>query len=232
MQQIDDAGQLMLVADRQMDGDAAVGELATECLERAKEIRALAIEHVHEDDAGELELLGALPDAARVHLDAHHAARDDDRALDDPEGRRGVRLEARVAGRIDEVDLALLPVQVSERGRQRHLPLLLFLLPVRDGRAGLDRAEAVRLPRLKEQRLGQGGLPRASMADDGDVANLPGLVSHGPILIGWNQASRPMRVIEPPRRAFRRRIALVWSCETRDSVTPRTSPISLRVRSS
>ena len=33
-------------------------------------------------------------------------------------------------------------------------------------------------------------------------------------------------------RAFRRRIAFVWSWETRDSVTPSTSPISRRVSSS
>ena len=36
----------------------------------------------------------------------------------------------------------------------------------------------------------------------------------------------------PERCAFRRRIAFVCSCETRDSVTPRTSPISRRVSSS
>jgi hypothetical protein len=36
----------------------------------------------------------------------------------------------------------------------------------------------------------------------------------------------------PESRALRRRIALVWSWETRDSVTPSTSPISRRVSSS
>ena len=40
------------------------------------------------------------------------------------------------------------------------------------------------------------------------------------------------RATAPPRRAFRRRIAFVCSCETRDSVTPSTSPISRRVSSS
>ena len=36
----------------------------------------------------------------------------------------------------------------------------------------------------------------------------------------------------PERRALRRSTAFVWSCETRDSVTPSTSPISRRVSSS
>src|SRR5512133_214118 len=46
------------------------------------------------------------------------------------------------------------------------------------------------------------------------------------------QRPRGSRAGEPARRAFRRRIAFVWSCETRDSVTPSTSPISRRVSSS
>ena len=36
----------------------------------------------------------------------------------------------------------------------------------------------------------------------------------------------------PERRALRRSTAFVWSCETRDSVTPSTSPISRSVSSS
>src|SRR5438105_3806229 len=43
---------------------------------------------------------------------------------------------------------------------------------------------------------------------------------------------RVARVAEPASRALRRRIAFVCSCETRDSVTPSTSPISRRVNSS
>ena len=74
MQQVDDPRQLVLGADRQVHGDAALGELLAELLERAEEVGALAVEHVHEDDAREPERLGAVPDAARLHLDAHHAA--------------------------------------------------------------------------------------------------------------------------------------------------------------
>ena len=46
------------------DGDAALGELRLQRLERAEEVGALAVEHVHEDDAREPELLGARPDPA------------------------------------------------------------------------------------------------------------------------------------------------------------------------
>jgi hypothetical protein len=46
------------------------------------------------------------------------------------------------------------------------------------------------------------------------------------------QVSNVVRVAAPASRAFRRSTAFVCSCETRDSVTPSTSPISRRVSSS
>src|SRR5439155_6621336 len=46
------------------------------------------------------------------------------------------------------------------------------------------------------------------------------------------QVSNVVRVAAPESRAFRRSTAFVCSCETRDSVTPSTSPISRRVSSS
>ena len=101
MQEVDDAGQLVLGADRQVDRDAVLGELLLERAEDAEEVGALAVEHVHEEDAGEVSLVGALPQARRLHLDAHDAADDEERALDDPERGDRVADEAGVAGRVD-----------------------------------------------------------------------------------------------------------------------------------
>src|SRR6185295_16065099 len=95
--------------------------------------------------------------------------------FDDAESAAGLALEARVAGDVDEVELPVLPLRVRERERDRHPPLLLVVVPVGDSRSRLDRAEAVRLARLEEQRLDERGLARASVADDGDVADLSGL---------------------------------------------------------
>ncbi len=86
--------------------------------EHAVEVGALAVEHVHEDDARQPELLGAVPHARGVHLDAHHAGDDDERAFDDAQRRDRVGLEAGVARRVDQVDLAALPLEVAERRRR------------------------------------------------------------------------------------------------------------------
>src|SRR5207247_6530517 len=132
------------------------------------------------------------------------------------------------------VHLPALPLGVADGRGERHPPLLLVLLPVRDRRPLLDRAQAVRLPGLEEQSLGERRLPRPAVADDGDVADLAGLEhSHARFLLGGFDgsgliltASQPLpgrltQARTPPARcAFRRRIAFVCSCETRDSVTP------------
>ena len=119
------------------------------------------------------EPLGELPRPPGADLDAHHPAHHEQRALDDPEGAAHLPLEARVAGDVEEVELAPLPLGVDERERDRELALVLVVVPVRDGRARFDRAQPVDLTGLEEQRLDERRLARAAMADDSDVAELP-----------------------------------------------------------
>ena len=138
MQQVDDPGQLVLRADREVDGDALRRELRLERFESPEEARALAVEHVHEEDAGQAERVRALPDPARVDLHAHDAAEDDERPFDHAHRRDRVPLEARIARRVDQVDLAVLPRHVGDGSRERHAAFVLFVVPVGDRRAGFD----------------------------------------------------------------------------------------------
>ena len=89
-----------------------------------------------------------------------------------------VAAEAGVAGGVDQVDLAPLPVEMADRRGERHLAPLLVLVPVGGRRALLDRAEPVDRSGLEEHRLDERGLARPAMADDGDVTDLSGLGWH------------------------------------------------------
>jgi hypothetical protein len=155
VKEVDDALEVVLMADRDVDRDAAVGELGAKLLENRQEVRALAVGHVHEHEAREAELLAAGPEPVRLHFDAVDAVQDEERSLDHAQRRERVRLEARIAWRVDEIDLPVLPFDVAERGGQGHLALLLVLVPVGDRRALLDRAEPVRGASLKEECLDQ-----------------------------------------------------------------------------
>ncbi len=173
VQEVDDARQLVLDSDRETHGDTARRELLLKLAERAVEVGALAVEHVHEDDAGEAARLRALPHAPGSHLHAHDGADHDQRTVGHRQAGDRIALEAGITGRVDEVDLPVLPLGVRERGRERHLPALLVLVPVGDGVARLDGSEPVRSARLEEHRLHERRLPGPAVTDDGDVADLP-----------------------------------------------------------
>src|SRR5262249_36785008 len=160
-----------------------------------------------EDDARETLLLGALPLPRRLHLDPHDRADCEERALDDLQGRDRIALEARVAGRVDEVDLPLLPLEVADRRGEGHLPLLLVVVPPGDSRPGLDRAEPIRRAGLVQQCLDDRGLARPTVPDNGDVADLPRLDCHPSPFLRWIlrrvEYPRGVRGRPPHRRGLR-----------------------------
>ena len=112
---------------------------------------------------------------------------------------------------------------VDERAEEQPLARLERADHLREGALGVDRRELAerhpRVDRLAEQR-GQLARPRPRLVR----LELPDLEAA--------QASKVERVVAPASRAFRRNTAFVCSCETRDSVTPSTSPISRSVSSS
>ncbi len=71
-----------------------LAERRLETLERAKEVGTLAVEHVHEDQPGEVELGGSLPEPDGVDLDAHHGVDHEYGRLGHSERAEGVGDEA------------------------------------------------------------------------------------------------------------------------------------------
>ena len=172
VEDVDDPLELVLRADRDVDGDALRGELLLDLPERAEEVGPLAVEHVDDDHAGEPEILGELLDPGGADLEAHDARHDDERALDDPERAARLTLERRIAGTVEEVDLPALPLGVRQGERDRDGAALLVLVRVGDRRPGLDRAEPIDLTRLEEECLDEGCLSGSPVTDDGDVPDL------------------------------------------------------------
>src|SRR6185503_21391802 len=150
---------------------------------------------------------------------------------------------------------ATVPLQVDDGGGRRQPALALLLLEVGDRVLLGHAAQPVDRPGLVEERLDERGLPGSAVADHRHIADLAWLLlGHGPNLAlarmlsvrpspyrmkkrGLTPSFQRLRSSEARSRlpwsfALRRRIALVCSWETRDSVTPSTSPISRSVSSS
>ncbi len=150
-----------------------------ERVEGAEEVGPLAVEHVDEDQPRQPLGVGPPPEPLGVDLDPHHAVDDDHRGVGDPQGGDRVGDEARLARRVDQVDLAAAVLEAGERGVDRHRPLLLVGLVVGDGRAVGHRAEPVDRAGLEQHRLVQARLAAAPVPDQGDIANpVCGLVRH------------------------------------------------------
>ena len=71
------------------------------------------------DEAGDAELVGPLPQPLGADLDAEHGVDDEHGRLAHPQGPERVRDERRLAGRVDEVDLHIPPLERRERGGDR-----------------------------------------------------------------------------------------------------------------
>ena len=83
-----------------------------------------------------------------------------------------------MAGRVDQVDDDVVPLERHAGGKDGDAALLLFRIEVGDGRALVDLAHAVRGAGVIEHPLGDSGLAGIDVGDDADVADLRDLACH------------------------------------------------------
>ena len=141
--EIDDALEVLLLANRQLDRDHRAIARFAERLKRSIEARALAIEAVQHDQARQPELLRSVPHFFGLHHDAGNGVDDDQRRVCDLQRRARVGEEVAHPGRVDEIDLLLVPLGVGEAGGERVLAGYFLFVEVGDRRAFIDLAEAI-----------------------------------------------------------------------------------------
>ena len=178
-EKVDDARELVLAADRDLDGHDLRAEGVAQVVDGDREVGALAVEHVAEQDARQATLVGARPEPLGLHLDAEHAVDDHEGGLDDAQRGDGVGEEARVAGRVEQVEAEALALDVREAGRQAELTSLLVVVVVGDRRAFDHVPQAIDHAGLVQQTLEQRRLAGAAVADEGDVPDLAWVVHPG-----------------------------------------------------
>ena len=169
LDEVDDALEAVLAADRQLDRHRSRAEAVDDHVDAAPEVGAGAIELVDEADPRHGVLVRLAPDGLGLGLDAGHAVEDDDRAIEDAQAALDLDGEVHVPGRIDDVDLVVVPEAGRGRGGDGDAALLLLRHPVHRGRALVDLAELVDLLRVEEDSLGHGRLARVDVGNDPDV---------------------------------------------------------------
>ena len=172
VEELDDAVEVGFVADRQLERCHAGAELLLELVEGAGERRALAVELVDEDGARQPEVVGHAPRDLGLHLDALDRGHHEHREVGGPQRGGDVTHEVGVARRVDHVDLVARVLERGDRQRHRDPPPCLLGVEVGGGGAVLHLAEPGDGPGREQEGLGEGGLPRPAVADQGHVADL------------------------------------------------------------
>ena len=166
-------------ANRQVDRDRLAVEPVADLVEGAEIIGPFAVHLINERDPRHMVLVGLVPDGLALGLDAFAGAEDHHAAVEHPQAPLHFGGEIDVAGRVDQVDLNVLPGEGDRGGVDRDAPFLLFGVVIGDGGALVDRAYAVAEAAVEQHPLGDGGLARVDMGNHADVAEV--------VNIGWHR---------------------------------------------
>ena len=168
--EVDEALEVLLGADRQLDGDRLGAEAGLDVVEALEEVGADLVHLVGEDDARHLVLVALAPDRLGLRLDALVGIEHADRAVEHAQRTLDLDGEVDVAGRVDDVE----PLAVPERGgrgrRDGDAALLLLLHPIHRRGAFVHLADLVALAGVIEDPLGRRRLAGIDVRHDAEVA--------------------------------------------------------------
>ena len=168
--------EVLLLADRQLDRDDGAAAEVAEGGQRAVEARALAIEPVDDDQAGQAERFGFGPTFSVCTSTPATASTTSSAASATRSAARASARKLPMPGVSMMLILSLFHSAKASDGRERVLSGNLFVVVVGHRGAVIDAAEPRRRAGGEEERGNQLGLARAAVADDSDVADAPSVV--------------------------------------------------------
>ena len=171
LDQVDDADEVGLGADRDLEHERDRAEAALDHLDTAVELRAGAVELVDEAHPRHAVPVGLTPDGLGLRLDACDTVEDGDGTVEDAQRALHLDREVDVARGVDDVDGVVFPRAGRGGGRDRDAALLLLLHPVHRGRALVDLTDLVVDAGVEEDPLGRRRLAGIDVSHDADVAD-------------------------------------------------------------
>ena len=178
LDQVDDALERILGADRQLDDQGLGAETILDGLHGEVEVRADLVHLVDEADARNVVLVGLPPHLLGLRLDAFLAVEHGDRAVEHAQGPLHLDREVDVSRGVDDVDLVVVPEAGHRGGGDGDAALLLLLHPVGGRRAVVRLTDLVVDTGVEEDAFGRGGLTGVDVGHDADVADLVQVGEH------------------------------------------------------
>ena len=187
--QVDHSAERFAQADGQVQRDGLGVERLFHVVDRAQEAGPLLVELVDAGDERQRPVGGHLPVRFCLVLDAADRRDHQEAALAHGHGAVGVGQEVGEAGRVEQVDVDALVLGPGDVRGQGEVALLLFGIDVQvAGRSVLAGARGRVVP---QERLGERGLSRPVMRDDGHVADLLGVDHFGALRVRLRYEAGP-----------------------------------------
>ena len=183
---VDDAGEVVLSADRQLDDQRGRAQLGLDGVDGVVEVSAELIHLVDEADTRNAVLVSLTPHGLGLRLHAFLAIEHGDSTIEHTQGALHLGREVHVARGIDDVDLELLllvmgltvPEAGGSSGLNGDAALLLLSHEVHRRGAIVGLADLVVLTGVEQNTLGGSGLTGIDVSHDADVTDLVEIIEH------------------------------------------------------
>ena len=167
--QVDDAFELIFLADGQLNSDGAGIEALADGVDGMFEVGAHLVHLVDEANARNTVLIGLAPNGFRLRLDSMHSIEHGAGAVEHAQRAFHLGGEVHVAGGVDDVDANVFPEAGRGRGGDSDAAFLLLRHPVHRRRAFMDLTNAVRASCIEQDALRGGGLTGIDVGHDADI---------------------------------------------------------------
>ena len=179
-EQIDDAVEVVPVADGDLDGNHLRGEVVPHVAKDRLEVRVLLVHRGDEENARQVQLVADLPDLLGPDLDAGRPAQDHHGRVGGVETAHGLAEVIEISGCIEEVQLGVHPLGVREAEGDGVLAIDFVGGVIGECGAIPDRAVAAAGTGDEGQRVDEGRLAAGSVAHEGHISDGVGAIDlHG-----------------------------------------------------
>ena len=172
LDQVDDTLERVRLPNRNRADGRDAAELALHLLDAIDEVGTHAVELVDVGNARHAVLVGLEPDGFRLHLDAADGAEDADAAVEDAQRALDLGGEIDVAGRVDEVDARVAPLNGDGSTVDGDALGPFERVEVGGGVAVVHVADLVLGAAEVQNPLRRGGLAGVHVSDDADIAQV------------------------------------------------------------
>ena len=170
LEQVDDAAEVRLGADRQLDRNSVAAQALVHHVDNVVEVRAHDVHLIDVDHAGNIVVVSLSPDRLGLRLHAALGTKDRHAAVEHAQAALDLNGEVDVARGVDDVDAVALPEASGRSARDRDAALLLLRHPVHGGGAFMGLTELVVDARVEQNTFRRGRLTGVDVRHDANVS--------------------------------------------------------------